>query len=143
MNCRYIGASGIFPKLQIPLFLERIRCGFPSPAADFCERVLDLNELCIRRPAATFFIRAHGDSMKNVGIFHNDILVVDRSIEAKHGHIVVAAIFGEFTCKRLELAPSVRLVPENDAYQPIEIPEGAELEIFGVVTNVIHNLLTV
>jgi len=81
--------------------------------------------------------------MKNVGIFHNDILVVDRSIEAQHGHIVVAAIFGEFTCKRLERIPFVRLVPENEAYQPIEIPEAAELEIFGVVTNVIHNLLNV
>jgi len=79
--------------------------------------------------------------MVEVGIYDHDVLVVDRSITAKHGDVVIASFMGEFTCKVLETDPTVRLVPANPKYQPIEIPEGAELEIFGVVTNVIHKLL--
>lgn len=128
------------PRLRMPLFTERVAAGFPSPAQDYVEQTLDLNELCIKRPAATFFVRVEGDSMTGAGIFAGDILVVDRSIQAEHGDIVIAALNGEMTVKELELKPRIRLLPRNPAYPPIEIPEGAELSIFGVVTNVVRNM---
>ncbi len=126
--------------LAIPLFSDRISAGFPSPAQDYIEQTLDLNELCIKHPAATFFVRAEGDSMIDAGISPNDILVVDRSITAEHGDIVIAGIHGELTVKMLELRPFARLVPCNKAYQPIKIPDGCELDIFGVVTSVVRNM---
>lgn len=127
-------------KLEIPLFLERVSAGFPSPAQDYIEQTLDLNELCIKHPAATFFVRVEGDSMIEAGIYPNDILVVDRSVRADHGDIVIAGFHGELTVKELELRPVTRLVPRNKAYQAIEVPEGCELEIFGVVTSVVRNM---
>ncbi len=127
-------------KLAIPLFLDRVPAGFPSPAQDYVERTLDLNELCIKHPAATFFVRVEGDSMSGAGILPNDILVVDRSIQATQGDIVVASLYGEFTVKELVLGAKPYLLPHNPAYPPIDIPEGGDLEIFGVVTNVIRNL---
>ena len=127
-------------RLHIPLFVEAVSAGFPSPAQDYVEKTLDLNELCIKRPAATFFVRVDGDSMIQAGIYPGDILVVDRSITAEHGDAIIVAIHGELTVKELELRPTVRLVPRNVAYSPIEIPEGAELDIFGVVTNVIRTI---
>lgn len=126
--------------LAIPLFLQRVSAGFPSPAQDYIEQTLDLNQLCIKHPAATFFVRVEGDSMQDAGIYPNDILVVDRSIRAEHGDIVIAGMHGELTVKELELKPVVRLVPRNTAYQPIDIPEGCDLDIFGVVTNVIRSI---
>ncbi len=126
--------------LAIPLFSDRISAGFPSPAQDYIEQALDLNELCIKHPAATFFVRVEGDSMVDAGISPNDILVVDRSITAEHGDIVIAGIHGELTVKLLELRPFARLVPCNKAYQPIKIPDGCELDIFGVVTSVVRNM---
>ncbi|PNU21212.1 UV protection and mutation protein [Geothermobacter hydrogeniphilus] len=140
MKVERIGQAGRFDALAIPLFLDKVPAGFPSPASDYCERALDLNELCIRTPAATYFVRAQGDSMIEAGIFSGDVLVVDRSLEAKHGDIVIAEFNGELTVKKLELRPRTRLVPMNDHHAPIPIPEGAELEIFGVVTTVIHSL---
>lgn len=126
--------------LAIPLFSDRISAGFPSPAQDYIEQTLDLNELCIKHPAATFFVRVEGDSMIDAGISPNDILVVDRSITAEHGDIVIAGIHGELTVKMLELRPFARLVPCNKAYQPIKIPDGSELDIFGVVTSIVRNM---
>jgi DNA polymerase V len=127
-------------RLRIPLFIERVSAGFPSPAQDYVEQRLDLNELCVKRPAATFFVRVDGDSMIDAGICPDDILVVDRSIRADHGDIVIAAIDGELTVKELQLRPEVKLLPRNSAYPPIDIPEGTELTIFGVVTSVIRNM---
>jgi DNA polymerase V len=127
-------------KLNIPLFLDRVPAGFPSPASDYCERNLDLNELCITKPAATYFVRAEGESMLDAGIFPGDVLVVDRSLEARHGDVVIAEYGGDLTVKRLELKPTVRLMPMNKTYLPLVIPEGEELQIFGVVTTVIHSL---
>jgi len=124
----------------MPLFMDRVSAGFPSPAQDYVEQALDLNELCIRRPAATFFVRVDGDSMRDAGIYPEDILVVDRSVQAEQGDIVIASVHGELTVKELQLRPCVRLIPRNPAYAPIDIPEGAELEIFGVVTNVVRNM---
>lgn len=127
-------------QLAIPLFADRISAGFPSPAQDYIEQTLDLNELCIKHPAATFFVRVEGDSMVDAGMLPNDILVVDRSIEAEHGDIVIAGLHGELTVKELALKPSVRLIPRNAAYAPIDIPEGCHLDIFGVVTSVIRTM---
>ncbi len=135
-----IGESGEFEQLGIPLFSDAVSAGFPSPATDYCERKLDLNELCIQKPAATYFVRAQGDSMIDAGIFPGDVLVIDRSIDASHGDIVIAAVNGELTVKRLETKPQTRLVPMNSQHAPIVIPEEADLEIFGVATNVIHSL---
>jgi DNA polymerase V len=135
-----IGESGEFEQLGIPLFSDAVPAGFPSPATDYCERKLDLNELCIQKPAATYFVRAQGDSMIDAGIFPGDVLVIDRSITASHGDIVIAAVNGELTVKLLETKPQTRLVPMNSQHAPIVIPEEADLEIFGVATNVIHSL---
>lgn len=147
MRVTYMGVSGDAVQLQqnylaIPLFSDAISAGFPSPAQDYIEKSLDLNELCIKHPAATFFVRVEGDSMINAGIFPNDILVVDRSIQAVQGDIVVASLYGEFTVKELVLGAKPYLLPHNPAYPPIDIPEGGDLEIFGVVTNVVRNLRT-
>lgn len=135
-----LGRADEFPRLPIPLYLDSVPAGFPSPAQDYVERALDLNELLVKRPAATYFVRAQGDSMIETGIYPGDILIVDRSLEARHGDIVIAALNGELTVKRLETQPQARLVPMNSAYSPIDIPEEADLELFGVVTNVVHSL---
>ena len=128
--------------LEIPLFVEHVSAGFPSPAQDFIEQALDLNELCIKHPAATYFVRVEGDSMLEAGIYPDDVLVVDRSLNAEHGDIIVASVYGELTVKELQLKPVPRLLPRNKAYPPIEVAEESDLVIFGVVTNVIRNLRT-
>lgn len=135
-----IGESGGFEQLDIPLFSDAVTAGFPSPATDYCERKLDLNELCIQNPAATYFVRAQGDSMIDAGIFPGDVLVVDRSITASHGDIVIVSVNGELTVKLLETRPTMRLVPMNSQYEPIDVPEDADLEVFGVATTVVHSL---
>ncbi|MZR61480.1 translesion error-prone DNA polymerase V autoproteolytic subunit [Alcanivorax sp. DP30] len=123
----------------LPLFTEAVRAGFPSPAQGYMEEPLDLNRLCIRQEAATFLLRVEGDSMIDAGIYAGDILVVDRSLEALHGDIVVAAVDGEFTVKELALKPSLRLLPRNRRYAPI-VPEEGSWELFGVVTFALHTL---
>lgn len=126
-------------KFNLPLFQSPVVAGFPSPAEDEIEKKLDLNELLIRHPAATFFLRVSGSSMVKAGIHDRDILIVDRSLEPTHGKIVVAALNGELTVKRLQLNNGrVFLIAENDSFRPIEVTEGVELCIWGVVTNVIH-----
>lgn len=125
----------------LPLFMEPVSAGFPSPAGDYIEGKLDLNQHLIRHPAATFFVRVTGDSMIGAGIHSGDILIVDRAIEAVHGKVVVVALDGELTVKRLSLHKGkVVLMPENDRYPPIEITSDRQCEIWGVVTNVIHPL---
>lgn len=89
------------PPVRVPLFAEPCAAGFPSPAQDYVEKELDLNELCIRRRASTFFVRASGFSMQDLGLCDGDIMVVDRAEEAVHGDIVIAEVNGEFTVKRL------------------------------------------
>ncbi len=126
---------------RVPLYTERVPAGFPSPAQDYIEQTLDLNELCISHPAATFFVRVEGESMTGAGIFPNDILVVDRSLTARHGDIVIASLEREMTVKQLHLSPEpVRLLACNPAYPPLVMEEGMVLEIFGVVTNVVRSL---
>lgn len=138
MSVSLMGRAGSCRPLAIPLFLERVSAGFPSPAADYVEQTLDLNELCIQRPAATFFVRVAGDSMIEAGIQPEDVLVVDRSLKARHGDVVIASVLGEMTVKVLELRPRLRLVPRNPVYAPIEIGEDSDFEIFGVVTGVVR-----
>lgn len=138
MNAVILARATADASLAIPLFLDRVPAGFPSPAQDYVEQTLDLNDLCIRHPAATYFVRAEGDSMIEVGIFSGDILVVDRALQAEHGDIVIAGLNGEMTVKQLEIHPLVRLKPCNPKYRAIPVSEEHELEIFGVVTNVIH-----
>ncbi len=124
-----------------PLFSEGVAAGFPSPAAGENSEALDLNRLCVRHPAATYFVRARGESMLGAGIADGDILVVDRSERAHNGDIIIAAIEGDFTVKRLEMQNGhVRLLPENPAYAPITITPGMEAEFFGVVTSVVKQL---
>src|SRR5664279_3050746 len=127
--------------LPLPLFSGKVAAGFPSPAEDHVEKTLDLNELLVQKPAATFFVRAQGESMLGVGIHPNDILVVDRSIEPVSGKIVICALNGELTVKRLERNNKQwQLKADNPAYPDIVIYEALELVIWGVVTNVIHPL---
>lgn len=140
MSIQFIGVSGVRSRLELPLFASKISAGFPSPAQDYVEQTLDLNELCIKRPAATFFVRVDGDSMIDVGIFSNDILVVDRSIKPAHGDVVVAQVNGEFTVKELCLRPKLMLVPRNKSFEPISFADDSELKIFGVVTNVLRQM---
>jgi DNA polymerase V len=126
---------------RLPFYQDAISAGFPNQASEEVEDTLDLNELLIRRPAATFFLRVTGNSMIKAGIFHGDILIVDRSIEPISGKIVIAAVNGELTVKRLVIEDNrVQLVAENDVYRPIEITGEIDLHIWGVVTNVIHAL---
>lgn len=131
-----------FPPVEIPLIGNTISCGFPSPADEYLERNLDLNEHLISKPAATFFIRAKGDSMIGAGIHENDLLIIDRAITAQNNHVVVAVLNGEFTLKRLrKLDGKIFLFPENPKYSPIEIKEGMEFEIWGVAIHCIHKLV--
>lgn len=123
----------------IPAFLSGVQAGFPSPADDYIEDQLDLNELIIQRPAATFFVRVEGESMRDANIYSGDILVVDRSVEPTSGKIVVAVINGEFTVKRFIInKQGTYLVPENPKYPSFKIGPDSEFRVWGVVTYVIH-----
>lgn len=125
---------------QLPFFQHTVSAGFPSAADDEMER-LDLNELLIEHPAATFFLRVSGSSMIKAGIHDQDILIVDRSLEPKHGKIVIATLNGELTVKRLHKKDNkLQLIAENDSYPPIDISHEIDFRIWGVVTNVIHPL---
>ena len=124
-----------------PLFSCGVTAGFPSPAEDYIDQRLDLNELLIKNPAATFFVRVAGDSMTGAGINHDDILIVDRSLEPVSGKIVIAVINGELTVKKLLIEEQrCLLVAENSDYAPLEICPETGCEIWGVVTSVIHPL---
>ena len=124
--------------MLLTFYKEAVECGFPSPARDFTEGTIDLNEELIPHPNATFIVRARGDSMVGSGIYPGDLLIVDRSIKPTHNSIVVASIDGEFVCKRLKLKPKMCLMPDNPDYPPIFINHGQELEIVGTVTAAIN-----
>jgi len=141
MNVDAVYAPDLSTHYKLPVFLGRLPAGFPSPADDYIEGKLDLNRHLIKHPAATFFVRVSGDSMIEAGIHTGDILVVDRSLEAADGNVVMAALDGELTVKRLsKRGQAVHLLPANGNYQPIEITAQQSFEIWGVVTNVIHAL---
>ena len=141
MNVDAVYAPDLLTRYALPVFLGRLPAGFPSPADDYIEGKLDLNRHLIKHPAATFFVRVTGDSMIGAGIHSGDLLVVDRSLDAVDGNVIVAALDGELTVKRLfRQGETLRLLPANAEYQPIEILTQQTFEIFGVVTNVIHAL---
>lgn len=126
-------------RYNLPFYLNPVSAGFPSPADDYLDRNLDLNEHLVGNPTATFFVRACGDSMMGANINDNDILIVDRSLSAENGSIVIAALNGELTVKRLKTkSGKLFLVPENDAYPSFEIHEESSFEIWGIVTYIIH-----
>ena len=128
--------------IHLPLFSHAVRAGFPSPADDYVAEALDLNEHLIAHKEATFFLRARGHSMTGAGIQDGDLLVVDRSLTAAHRSVVIAVIDGEFTVKRLcKRNGRIRLLAENPDFQPIELNDGQELQVWGVVTSVIHRML--
>ena len=116
--------------------------GFPSPAEQYQEPPLDLNELLVKRPAATYFVRVEGDSMVGAGISDGDLLVVDRSLRPAEGDVIIASVDGDFTVKTYRRDKSgVRLEAANPAYKPIRFAGEMELRVFGVVTAVVHRLV--
>lgn len=126
---------------QLPLYASGVSAGFPSPADDYLEGVLDLNAHLIREPNATFFVRANGESMIGAGIHDGDLLVVDRSVRATDGKVVIVALNGELTVKRFRKEKGKSwLMPENPKFNPILLKEEDETHLWGVVTSVIHSL---
>lgn len=126
-------------KHSLPLYASKVQAGFPSPADDYIERHLDLNAEYIKHPSATFLVTAIGESMIDVGIFAGDILVVDKSLDAVDGKIVIAAVNGELTVKRLSRKDGrVQLLPANPKFLPIDITDAQDIVIWGVVTLVLH-----
>lgn len=127
------------PGAPLPLFIHSIPAGFPSPAEGYLDDALDLNQLLVAHPAATFFVRVQGESMKEANIYSGDVLVVDRSLAPKNRDIVVAVLNGEFTVKRIsKRGEQLFLASENRAFAPIEVREGEDFQVWGVVTYVIH-----
>ena len=122
--------------IELPLYSTKVAAGFPSPADDHVEKRLDLNEYLINEADATFFVRIKGDSMIEAGIFEDDVAIVDKSRLAKMGDIVLAEVDGEFTIKSLAKSKEglPRLLPANAKFSPIEIKEGQNFQIVGVVT---------
>jgi len=136
-----INSPDLSTACQLPVFLERVPAGFPSPAGDYMEGKLDLNQHLVKHPAATFFVRVTGDSMIEKGIHSGDLLIVDKSLDPQDGSIVIVVLDGEHTVKQLEKRKGkLRLLPANKNYEPLEVSEPQSLEIWGVVTNVIHPL---
>ncbi|MCB0569266.1 MAG: translesion error-prone DNA polymerase V autoproteolytic subunit [Phaeodactylibacter sp.] len=124
--------------VELPLYLS-VLAGFPSPADDYLEERLSLDKYLIKHPDSTFFVKVEGLSMVGAGIYPDDILIVDRSLEAKPGDVIVAVLDGEFTVKRLvKKSGRYALQPENPDYKLIPLDENAVFTVWGVVTNVIH-----
>ena len=125
----------------LTLYLSPVQAGFPSPAEDYVEGKLNLHEHLVRNEAATFFLRVSGNSMTGAGIYDGDLLVVDRSVPAEHNKIVIAALDGELTVKRLmRQQGKVFLAPENPDYPHFDITDREYVHIWGVVTYAIHKL---
>jgi DNA polymerase V len=123
-----------------PLFMTSVSAGFPSPAEDYVEGRLDLNRYLVKHPVETFYVRVSGDSMPGVGIGPGTILVVDRAVQADDGDIVIARVNDELCVKRLRIEEGrIRLMPENDAFDPIEVVEGVDFEVWGRVMHAIRS----
>ena len=131
------------PSYSIPYVISKVSAGFPSPADDYLEKNLSIDKLLIKNQASTFLIRVGGDSMINIGIYEGDILIIDRSLDAKSKDIVIASIFDELTVKRLifDIQGNPQLKAENPLYSNIEIKNKEDLIIWGVVTSAIHQFI--
>ena len=126
-------------QMLTPVFLDSVSAGFPSPATDYMENKLDLNEYLIKHPAATFIVKAKGSSMTDANIFSGDLLIVDRSVSPKNNDIVIASIFGDLTVKKLQKKEdSFFLLSANSNYPSIQVKEEMECFIWGVITYIIH-----
>jgi len=140
-NIKEISSFKKHKKLKRPLLGSNITAGFPSPAQDYIEKTIDLNEQLITHPVATFFVRVEGDSMIGAGIFPDDVLIVDRAMNAVNNNVIVAVLNSELTVKRLRITDDYwSLVPENPAYPEIIITEDTDFTVWGVVTYCIHKL---
>ncbi len=128
-------------KINIPLFNDPVSAGFPSPADDYIEENIDLNEYLLKNPFSTFFLRINGDSMINSGIHDKDLIIVDKSLTPKPGDIVIAMIDGEFTVKRFSMKNNqLYLKAENQNYPDFNFEDHNDIQIWGVVIYSIHNL---
>ncbi len=128
-------------KIKLPLYEFPVSAGFPSPADDYIDKHIDLNEYIIKHPSATFFVRVKGNSMENSGITDGDLVVVDRALVPSDNTIVVALLDGEFTLKRVKVRErELFLVPENPSYEPIKITEDMDFQVWGVVTYCIKEI---
>lgn len=125
---------------KLPLFTSKVAAGFPSPADDYVDKWLDLNDLLVPEKESTFFVRVKGESMRDANIHPGDLLIVDRSREAKDGDIVIAVLDGELTVKRLSMTDStvVALIPANPDFPTITLKDGQELMVWGIVTHSVH-----
>ncbi|PCJ61078.1 MAG: peptidase S24 [Rhodospirillaceae bacterium] len=133
--------SGEKNPLSLPLYMSPVTAGFPSPAEDYIEGSLDLNAYLVPHPAATFILRVVGDSMTGAGILPGDLLVVDRSVEPAKGHIVVAALEGDLTVKRLTGSKDRWvLVAEHPDFPPIRVGPDRDCILWGVVTGVVRRM---
>ncbi|MGC9326384.1 MAG: LexA family protein [Candidatus Hinthialibacter sp.] len=127
--------------MSLPLAGSLAAAGFPSPADDYVEKSLDLNEYLIRHPAATFFVRVSGDSMAGAGVHHGDLLIVDRSLEAEAGRVVIAVVDGEMMVKRMRrVRGEPALFAEYEGEPPRRVCSKAEFSVWGVAAYVIHPL---
>lgn len=134
------------PASSAPLWLQAARvsvaAGFPSPAEDHQVERIDLMRQLVRHPLATFYVRIEGDSMRDAGILDGSVVLVDKALKPQHGHIVIAVVDGDFTCKRLHLqGDSLRLIPENPAFPEIVPRDGQSVDVWGVVVATIHQHL--
>jgi DNA polymerase V len=128
--------------VRLPLFSHKVPAGFPSPADDYIQGRLSLDEHLVRHKDSTFFVRAKGNSMVGAGIFDNDLLVVDKSLIPVSGNIVIAVIDGELTVKRLiKRDGKIILKPENPRFNEIELQDGQELQVWGVVTSTVKKFI--
>lgn len=135
--------QGYWPdvKTRLPIFASSVSAGFPSPAEDYAEGRLDLNEYLVEHEAATFYVRVKGHSMTGAGILDGDVIAVDKSLEARSGDIVVAVVDNELTVKELSLqGDAIRLLPHNPDFTPTIFKPGQELMIWGVVKGVVRKL---
>ena len=127
---------------DIPMFTDSVQAGFPSPAEDYMDLDLNLQDHLIQNPSATFCVRAVGESMKDAGIQSGDIMLVDKSLTPKNRSIVLAVIDGEFTVKRVNVSEKeLYLVPENENSSPIRITQEMDFQVWGIVTYIIHKAL--
>ena len=127
--------------LDIPFYQSNVPAGFPSPAEDFMDLDLNLQEYLVQHPSATFCVRVTGDSMQNAGIYSGDVMVVDRALEPQNNTIVLAILDGEFTVKRIQKkGQELYLKPENSKFKPIQINEEMNFQVWGVVTHIIHKI---
>ena len=141
LNASFVGKAGLLAGFQpLPMYSSAVRAGFPSPADDYLEGQLDLVAHLVPHPSATFYLRAKGESMKGLGIFDGDLLIVDRSLEPRSGSVLIASVDGELTCKQLGyIGDRPYLLAANEAFAPIPL-NGRDCDLWGVVTHNIHAL---